>query len=91
MHVSPGDSLPTNNLLILMERLSGILAQPVRPLILKYNRKSSEHVENADVSVLEDKEVLSINDNGGACGFVFQAATVRKKRWSGAYAVCTTG
>ena len=49
--------------------------------------EESEHVENADVSVLEDKEVLSINDNGGAGGFVFQAATVRKRRWPGAYAV----
>ena len=49
--------------------------------------EESEHVENADVSVLEDKEVLSINDNGGAGGFIFQEATVRKRRWPGAYAV----
>ena len=44
-------------------------------------------IGNSEVSVLEDKEILSINDNGGACGFVFQKATVRRRRWRGAYAV----
>ena len=46
-----------------------------------------EHVENAEVSVLEDKEILSINDNGGTGGFNFQEARVRGKQWPGAYAV----
>lgn len=49
--------------------------------------EESEYVENAEVSVLEDKEILSINDNSGAGGFYFQAATVRRRRWPGAYVV----
>ncbi len=46
-----------------------------------------KHVDNADVSVLEDQEILSINDDGGAGGFHFQAAIVRGRRWPGAYVV----
>jgi hypothetical protein len=49
--------------------------------------EQSEHVGNADVSVLDEKEILSINDNDGEGGFDFQTATVRKKKWPGAYAV----
>ncbi len=59
-----------------------------RPTLnFKIQPEESRHVENAEVSVLEDKEVLSINDNGGADGFYFQEARVRGKRWPGAYAV----
>ena len=51
-----------------------------------------EHVENAEVSILEDKEILSINDNGGAGGFDFQKASVAignrpKRPQDGAYTV----
>ena len=49
--------------------------------------EKSVTIGNSEASVLEDKEILSINDNGGACGFVFQRATVQRKRWPGAYAV----
>ena len=54
--------------------------------------EKSEHVKNTDVSILEDKEILSINDDGGAGGFDFQRASVgtgnRPKRpQEGAYTV----
>ncbi|RKU11625.1 DEAD/DEAH box helicase [Candidatus Poribacteria bacterium] len=59
-----------------------------RPTLnFKIQPEALEHVENAEVSALEDKEVLSINDNGGVSGFVFQEATVQRRRWPGAYAV----
>ena len=54
--------------------------------------EESEHVGNADVSVLEDKEVISINDNGGVGGFDFQKASVGignhpKRQRDGAYTI----
>ena len=49
--------------------------------------ENTEHVKNADVSILEDKEILSINDDGGSGGFVFQPARIRRRQWPGAYAV----
>ena len=49
--------------------------------------ENTEHVKNADVSILEDKEILSINDDGGSGGFVFQPARIRGRQWRDAYAV----
>lgn len=49
--------------------------------------ENTEHVKNADVSILEDKEILSINDDGGSNGFVFQPARIGRRQWQGAYAV----
>lgn len=49
--------------------------------------EASKHVENVDVSILENAEILSINDNDGVGGFDFQEATVRRNRWPGAYVV----
>lgn len=49
--------------------------------------EKSERVENADIEVLKDEEILSINDNGGAGGFDFQKAKVGRNRSDGAYAV----
>ena len=49
--------------------------------------ENTEYVKNADVSILEDKEILSINDDGGSGGFVFQPARIRRREWRGAYAV----
>ena len=49
--------------------------------------ENTEHVKNADVSILEDKEILSINDDGGSGGFIFQPARIRRRQWQGAYAV----
>lgn len=46
-----------------------------------------EKVGNADVAAPKDKEILSINDNGGAGGFDFQKARVERNRSDGAYAV----
>ena len=48
-----------------------------RPTLnFKIQPEESAHIKNADVSVLENKEILSINDNGGAGGFDFQRARV---------------
>lgn len=54
--------------------------------------EASAHIKNADVSVLENKEILSINDDGGAGGFDFQRASVgtgnqAKRQRNGAYTI----
>ena len=54
--------------------------------------EESATVGNAKVSVLEDEEILSINDNGGIGGFDFQEASVKirnrpKLPQDGAYTV----
>ncbi len=46
-------------------------------------------VGNSTICAIPDSEIISINDKGGAGGFDFQAASLRNKRVSGAYAVST--
>jgi len=55
----------------------------------KENDLESTVVCNTTASSIPNSEIISINDNGGAGGFDFQAASRNNKRVEGAYAVST--
>lgn len=56
---------------------------------LNFDKENSTQVNigNAIVNSIKDSDIISVNDNGGAGGFEFQAASFRGQRQNGAYAV----